>query len=187
MRGRLRCRLVTHGVAQHDHQAAGRKRDSTTRVEKAAVADFHTAMRHDMLEDPAEQLHDVELGGAEACTAHFPGGTGAGAVREAHETVVRDGDLADLRGEGGASGVAVVRSLTVAMPRDGPALGIDGLQQARLEHVCFAERPGDGGARLNRNPAVGAGGGPGRAVRGEATAGPNIMDGRGGTGVAAPR
>src|SRR5712691_2552422 len=109
----MRCRLAAHGVALHDHQADGRKRDGTTCVEKAEVADFHKAMRQDVLEEPAEKLHDVELGGAEACTAHFPGGKGDGAVREAHETVVRDGDLEDIRGEGGASGVAVVLSLTV--------------------------------------------------------------------------
>jgi hypothetical protein len=94
-------------VAQHDHQADGRKRDGTTRVEKAEVADFHKAMWQDMLEEPAEKFHDVELGGAEACTAHFPVGKGDGAVREAHETVVRDGDLEDIRGEVGESGVAV--------------------------------------------------------------------------------
>ena len=108
MRELMRCRLATHGVALHDHQADGRKRDGTTCVEKAEVADFHKAMRQDVLEEPAEKLHDVELGGAEACTAHVPVGKGDGAVREAHETVVRDGDLEDIRGEVGASGVAVV-------------------------------------------------------------------------------
>ena len=129
-----------------------------------------------MLEEPAEKLHDVELGGAEACTAHFPVGKGDGAVREAHETVVRDGDLEDIRGEVGESGVAVVLSLTVDIPGDGPDLGIDVLQQASLEHVFFEERTVDGGERFNRNQEVGAGGVPGRAVRGEATAGHNVMD-----------
>jgi len=140
------------------------------------VADFHNAMWQDMLEEPAEKRHDVELGGAAACTAHFPGGKGDGAVREAHETVGRDGDLEDIRGEGGASGVAVVLRLTVDMPGDGPDLGIDVLQQASLAHLCFEERTGDGGERFNRNQEVGAGGVPGGAVRGEAPAGHKVMD-----------
>ena len=186
MRGLLRCRLATHGVAQHDHQADGRKRDGTTGVEKAEVADFHKAMWQDMLEEAAEKLHDVELGGAEACTAHWPGGKGAGAVREAHETVGREGDLADRRGEGGASGGAVVLRLTVDIPGDGPDLGSAGLQQASLAHVFFAERTGDGGERLNRPQAVGAGGVPGWAVRGEATAGHHVMDVRGGLALPPP-
>ncbi len=175
-RGLLRGRLVPRGVAQPDPQADGRQRESTTRVEKAAVAAFHTAMRQAMREAPAATLHAVEWGGAEAGAAHFPGGKGDGAVREAHATVVRDGDRADRRGEGGASGVAVVLSLTVDMPGDGPDLGIAGLQQARLEHGGFAERTGDGGERLHRHQAGGAGGGPGRAVRGEATAGHPVME-----------
>jgi len=33
-------------------------------MEKAEVADFHEAVRQDMLEEPADKLHDVELGGA---------------------------------------------------------------------------------------------------------------------------
>jgi hypothetical protein len=147
-------------------------------VEKAEVADLHNAMRQDRLEEPAEQLPDGALGGAEACPAHGPGGKGDGAVREAHETGVRDGDLEDLRGEGGESGVAVVLRLSVAVPGDGPALGIDGLQQAGLEPGVFAERTGEGGERWHRNQAVGAGGAPGRAVLGEATAGHHGREGR---------
>ena len=61
-------------------QADGRERDGTAGMEKAEVADFHEAIGQDMLEEPAEKLHDVEVGGAEAGTAHFPVGEGDGAV-----------------------------------------------------------------------------------------------------------
>ena len=66
-------------------QADGRERDGTAGMEKAEVADFHEAIGQDMLEEPAEKLHDVEVGGAEACTAHFPVGEGDRAVREADD------------------------------------------------------------------------------------------------------
>ena len=60
-------------------------------MEKAEVADFHAAVRQDMLEEPTEKLSDLKVRGAEACTAHFTVGKGDGAVREADETLVRDG------------------------------------------------------------------------------------------------
>src|SRR5262249_48635852 len=97
-------RLALAGVALHDQQTDRYKRDGTARVEKAEVAHFHEAVRQDMLEEPAEKRHDVEVGGAEACTAHFPVGERDGAVREAHETVLGDSDLEDIRSEGGESG-----------------------------------------------------------------------------------
>ena len=76
--------------------------------------------------------------------------------------------------------------LTVDMPGDGPDLGIAGLQQASVAPRFFAEGAGDGGEGLNRDKDVGAGGPPGRAVRGEATPGHNVMDVRVGLQVPAP-
>ena len=67
-------------------------------MEKAAVADFHKAIGQDLREEPAEQRHDVELGGAEAGPAHVPGGERHRAVLQAHETVGGDGNLADRGG-----------------------------------------------------------------------------------------
>jgi hypothetical protein len=58
-----------------------------------------------VLEEPAEKLHDVELGRAEAGTAHFPVGAGDGTVHEAHEAAVGDGNFADVGSEGGEGGV----------------------------------------------------------------------------------
>ena len=110
------------GVSLHDHQADGRERDGTAGMEKAEVADFLKAIGQDVLEEPAEKLHDVEVGGAWACTAHFPVGEGDRAVRERDEATVGDGDPEDIRGEGGEGGVAVVIGLTVDVPGDGPDL-----------------------------------------------------------------
>ena len=134
-------------------------------MEKAEVADFLQAIGQDMLEEPAEKLHAVEVGGAEAGTAHFPVGEGDRAVREADETVVGDGDLEDIRGKVGEGGVAVVIGLTVDIPGDGPDLRIDLLQQAGVAHVFFEEGTVDGGEGFDGDKEVGAGGQPGRAVR----------------------
>jgi hypothetical protein len=66
--------------------------------------------------------------------------------------------------------VAVVLSPTVDVPGEGPDLGVDGLQEAGLAHVCFADGAGEGGARLHGDTAVGSGGRPGRAVLRASTA-----------------
>jgi hypothetical protein len=134
------------------------------------MPDFHKAIGQDLLEEPAEKLHAVELGVAEAGTAHFPGGERHRAVLQAHETVVGDGNLEDRGGEGGASRVAVVMGLRVDVPGEGPDLGGEVLQQARLSHLFFEERPGDGGERFDRDKEVRSRGTPGRALLGEAPA-----------------
>jgi hypothetical protein len=139
-------------------------------MEKAAMPDFHQAIGHDRLEEPAEKLHDVELGGAEAGTAHFPVGERHRAVLQAHETVGGAGNLEARGGEGGASRVAVVMGLRADVPGDGLDLEGDVLHQARLSPLLFAERPGDGGERLDRDKEVRSRGTPGRAILGEAPA-----------------
>jgi len=66
--------------------------------------------------------------------------------------------------------MAVVIGLTMDLPGEGPDLWIDVLQQAGLVHLFFEERTGDGGEGVDGDQEVSAGGAPGRAVRGEATA-----------------
>src|SRR5688500_13967330 len=129
-----------------------------------------------MLQEPAETLAGVKVRGAEAGTAHFPGGDGDEVVLQTEQTVVGDGDLADIRSEGGESGRAMVMGLTVDVPGDGPDLRVDVLEQAGLAPRVFKERAGDGGERFHGHQEVGAGGAPGRAVRGEAPTGHNVMD-----------
>jgi len=168
--------LALAGVALPDQQADGREREGTAGMEKAKMPDFHEALGQDMLEEAAETLHAVEVGGAEAGTAHFPVGEGDRVVCERDKAAVGDGDLEDIRGEVGEGGGAVVIGLTVDVPRDGPDLGIDVLQQFGLGHLFFEEGAVDGGKRFDRDKEVGAGGPPDRAVLGEATAGHNVVD-----------
>jgi hypothetical protein len=153
-------RLVIAGVSLHKQQAEGRGRDGTAGMAKAEMPNFHKALGQDMLKDPAEKLHDVEVGGAWAGTAHFPVGAGDRTVLERDHAAIGDGNPEDLRGEGGAGGVAVVIGLTVDVPRDGPALGGDVLQQSGLAHVVFAERAVDGGEGCDGDKEVGSGGQP---------------------------
>ena len=57
-------RLKTDGLCLHDHPAEGVEGQGTAGMEKAAVSDFHEAVGQDMLEEPAEKLHDVKVSGA---------------------------------------------------------------------------------------------------------------------------
>src|SRR5262249_13308583 len=111
-----------------------------------------------MLQEPAEKLHAVEVGSAEAWTAHFSVGKGDCAILERDNTAVSDGDLEDIGGEVGEGGVAGMIRLTVYVPGDGPDVGLDVLQQASLAHLCFEERTVDGGEGFHRHIEVGSGG-----------------------------
>jgi len=170
LRGRALGRRGIAGVGRHDQAADGRERKGTAGMAKAEVADFLQAIRQAMLEEPAEQRDAVEVGGAQAGTAHFPVGARHGTIREADETVVGDGHREDIRGEVLQGGVTMVVGLTVDMPGDGPDLRVDVLQQAGLAHLFLAKRTGHGGERFDRDEAVGSGRTPGCAVPGEATA-----------------
>jgi hypothetical protein len=150
------------------------------------VANFHEARGPDVRKAPAQKLHDVKLGGAEACTAPWPGGDGDGTVREAHAATVGDGPVADRGGKGGDGGVAGGLGLRVHMPGDGPALGGNVLPQPGMAHLCLAERTGDGGAGFDRDQAVGTGGAPGCAVLGAAPARDDVVEVRVVLAVLAP-
>jgi len=89
------------------------------------MADFHEAVRQDMLQEPAEKLDGVKVRGAEAGTAHFPVGEGDDGVLQTDKTVVGDGDLEDIGSEVGESGRAMVLGLTVDVPGDAPDLRVD--------------------------------------------------------------
>jgi len=185
-RGLGRRRLARAGVPRHDQEADGRERDGAAGMDKTAVADVHEALGHDVLEESAEKLQDVELGGTWAGTADFPGGEGDRVVCERDDAAGGDGDLADRGGERGEGGVAVVVGLTVDIPRDGPDLGIDVLQQASLGYLFLEDGAGDGRAGFDGHKDVGTGGQPGGAVRGEATARDDGVDMRVGLELSTP-
>jgi hypothetical protein len=151
------------------------------------VTDFLQALGPHVLKESPEKLPDVEVGGAGTRPAHFPLGAGHGAVCAAHETAVGESDLEDRGGEGGKGGVAVVMRPTVDIAGDGPDLGIEVLQPAGRAHLCCEERTGEGSEGCAGDQEVGAGGQPGRAGRGEATAGPDVMAGRVVRELPAPR
>ena len=181
MRGRgvARERRVIAGVDRLDHATDGRERESTAGLENAEVADFHAALGPDMREESADKFDGVTGRGAEACTAHLPGGASDDAVRQADETVVGDGDLEDIGGQGGEGGAAMVVGLTVDVPGEGPALRRDVVQPSALGHGVCEEGAGDGGEGCDRDKNVSAGGPPGRTVPGAAPP----RDNRGDVGV----
>ena len=110
-------RLEIDGVCLQDHQAEeGVGRHGTARMEKAEMPDFHEAIGQDVLEEPAEKFHDVELSGAWARTARFTGGESDGAVCARNDAAVGDGDLEDVWSEVFEGRVAVRVGLAVDVP-----------------------------------------------------------------------
>jgi len=96
------------------------------------------------------------------------------------------GGPCDGHGAGGQGGVAVVRGLTRDVPGDGPALGGEVLQPSGVAPGCVPERAGERGEGVDGANAVGAGGAPGRAVRCEAPARDEGVEGGVGREVPAP-
>jgi hypothetical protein len=78
-RGDAPPRLAIDGLSVHAHLPEGGGREGRAGVHTAAVADFPEAIGEAMREEPAEQCHDVELGGRGRA---LPGGReGTGTVR----------------------------------------------------------------------------------------------------------
>ena len=160
--------------------------EGTAGMENADVADCHEAVRENGLEEPAEKLSGVEGGGSWACTARLTIGDGAGVVCEAHDASVGDGAPADRGGEVLEGRVAMGMGLTVDVPGDVPALGVEVRQQSSVAHVFCEDGSGDGGEGLHGHREGGAGGAPGRAVRCEATAGHTGVEVGGGLALSSP-
>ena len=138
-------RLAIDGerVCLPNHAAQRVGRDGTAGMQTAAVADCHAAVGQDVLEEPVEKLHDVEMGGAWACTARCTGGDGDGAVYEAYDTSLGDGDPEDRRGQGGEGRIAMRSGLTMDVPGDGPDLGVAMLQPSGVAHIFFEDGSGE--------------------------------------------
>jgi hypothetical protein len=94
-------------------------------MQKAEVTDLHEAVREDMLEEPADKLHGVEVGGSGACTARFTVGESDGAVLKRDDAAIGDSNPEDIGGEVVDGGVSVVIGLTVDVPGDVPDLWSD--------------------------------------------------------------
>ena len=169
-------RLKTDGLCLQDHPAEGVSRDGTACMQKAKVTNFHEAIGQDMLEEPADKLHDVEVGGAWACTARFTIGEGDGAVVELDDATVGDGDPEDIGGEVLEGRVAVWIGLTVDVPGGVPDRWVDVLQQSSFGHLLFANGSVDGGEGFHRDQEVGSGGAPCVTVFGETATRNDVMD-----------
>jgi hypothetical protein len=91
-------------------------------MQRAKVTPLHEAIEQDRREEPAEKLHDVEVGGAEACPARWTIDEGDGAVVERDETTLGDGDPEAIGGEVLEGCVAIWMSLTVDVPGSVPDL-----------------------------------------------------------------
>ena len=171
-----RSRLTSEGLWRQDHQAEGVGRDGTAGMEKAEMTDLHKAIGQDMLEEPAEKFHDVEVGGAWACTARFTVGEGDRAVLEAHNAAVGDSHFEDIRGEVFEGGVAVWIGLAVHVPGDVPDLWIDVFEESSVLHFLFEDGAVDGRQGFNGHKEVDSGGHPTTSVLRQPTAGHNRVD-----------
>lgn len=75
-------RLKKGVVLQCDYQLNGISFDGTACMHKAEVSDFHETVRQDVLQEAADKLNHVEVGGPLPSASRFAVGEGDGAVLE---------------------------------------------------------------------------------------------------------
>ena len=113
-------------------------------MQKAEVAHFHEASGEDVLEEPTDKLEDVEAGGARAGTAQFAGGEGDGALLEADDAAVGDGDFEDVRREVLQGSITVWSGWTMHIPGRVPDLGGDLCSLPGVAHLLCEDGAVDG-------------------------------------------
>lgn len=155
-------------------------------MQQAKVTHVHAAIGQDRREEPAEKLHDVEGGGAEACTARVTRGDGDGAVGARDETTVGEGAPEDIGGEVVEGRGAVRLRLTVDVPGGVPDLWGEVLSQSSFGPLLLPQGAIDGREGLHRDKAVGSGGAPRVTVFGETATWDDGMHMRGVLELSAP-
>jgi hypothetical protein len=93
--------LRRHVVGLGPHAPDSRRVDGTAGAQKANMSDLHAARGQDVVQDPAQKLHDVKLGGARAGAAGLAGRAGADTVLD--ETIRRL-EMATVQTEGARDG-----------------------------------------------------------------------------------
>jgi hypothetical protein len=144
LRGYDRRGLASDRVCLQEQQAESVGMHGTACMQKAEVTDFHEAVRQDMLQEPADTLSGIEVGGSWACTARFTIGESNDAVLERDDAAIGDSDPEDIGGEVFEGGVSVVMGLTVDVPGDVPDLWVDVPQQSGCAHFLFPHGAVDG-------------------------------------------
>jgi hypothetical protein len=140
-------------------------RERTAGMEKAAVTDCHAALREAMVQEPAEKLQSVAVGGSWTAPARLARGARDGAVLERDDAALGESDPEERGSQGGEGSVAGVLGLTMDVPGDGPDCWGAVLPHSHLAHGVFAQSAGEQGEGFDRATAVRSGGQPRCAVR----------------------
>jgi hypothetical protein len=111
------------------------ERDSTVGIHKAIVADFHETGGQDMLEEAADELHDIESESSGSLAVGFAVANDHGAVVGTDDAGIGDGDLEDVGGEIFESGFTGAHRLGVDGPVCLPDFGWD-----LIEEFCLFDQ-----------------------------------------------
>lgn len=176
MRGLNVRRLETAGLSLQDHEPQGISRDGTAGVHKAEVTDLHEALGQDMLEESADKVDGIELGGTLPCTSGFTICESDGAVLEGDDTTIGDGDFEDIGGEVFERYGPIWIGLAVDIPGDFPALWVDVVEESSALHLLFEDGLVDGRECFNGDKEVVSGREPLGVVSGESTTWDNIVN-----------
>jgi hypothetical protein len=156
---------------RRDPAPDGIRCDGPAGAQHAAVAPLHAARGQDVLQAPASPRQDVAGGRARACAAGLTGGEGDEAVRARDETAVGASHWQDGGGKRRHSGSAMGLGRAVHVPGRLPARWIELRQEVgRGAHCCGDDGAGERREGADGHGEGGAGGEPGVAGRGEATA-----------------
>lgn len=144
--------------------------------EETVVSDFHESVGQDMLEEAAEELQDLQRGGAVEVGAVLPILKRDATLFDLEDAAIGDGDLEDIGREVFQRGVAFTDGLGVDIPVEGPDFGVDSIEEAGFFHSVTELSPVDGGEGLDGDVEVLTGRKPAGAVVAQAAARDDVVD-----------
>jgi hypothetical protein len=108
--------------------------DLAVGIHEAVVADFHETGRQHMLQEAADELHDIESQDSLSFAVGLAITNAHGAVQDTDDARVGNGDFEDVGSELFESGLSGANGLAVNVPVDLPGSGWDLIEQFCLLH-----------------------------------------------------
>ena len=136
------------------------ERDRTVGIQESVVTDFHKPGGHHVLQEAADELHDLKGEDSWAITVGFAVANEDGAVLDFQDARVGDGDFEDVGGEVFEACFRGRDGLGVDVPIDLPDLSGDLIEEAGFYHFIAELGLEDFGERFDGEIEIGSGGMP---------------------------
>lgn len=134
--------------------------DFAVGIHKSVVTDFHEAGGQHVLQEAADELHDIKGKSSQAVAVRFFIADEDGTVLDFEDAAIGDGDFEDVGSKVFEAGFAGRHGLRVDVPVDLPDFRRDLIEDAGLFHLIAELSSKDFGERFDGEIEIGCGGMP---------------------------